>query len=118
MKALILQQANYNVWANKRIADLLLKNPSLLDIEVKSSFPSLRKTVHHIWDAELIWYSRMQGKNLPWPPTEHLFKNPAIDKFVETSQEFARFVENVDDHFLKSATSYRNSKGISHENPN
>jgi uncharacterized damage-inducible protein DinB len=110
-KELILQYVNYNCWANQCIADVLVKtDPSLLDQEVKSSFPSLRKTVHHIWDAELAWMSRMKGEVLAWPPTAQ-FKNPAIDQFVQTSQDFADFVNSKDEAFLNTETTYKNSKG-------
>lgn len=119
MKNQLLDYAQYNVWANQLIAKILInQDNSILDTEVKSSFPSLRKTVHHIWDAELIWFGRMQGKNLPWPPSEHLFSDPSIDKFVETSKEFAAFVGRVDDFFLNSSTAYKNSKGELFETEN
>ena len=118
MKALILQQAEYNVWANRRIAAILLQHLDLLDVEVKSSFTSVRKTVHHIWDAELIWYGRMQGKHLPWPPSAHLFKDPTIEDFVATSVELVNLVANADEHFLQQATPYRNLKGETFETLN
>jgi uncharacterized damage-inducible protein DinB len=61
MKALILQQTNYNLWANTRIADLLVKNPSILDVEVKSSFSSLRKTIHTYHRGQIVAILRELG---------------------------------------------------------
>lgn len=111
MKDLIVQQCSYNVWANKRIAQLLNRiDNTLLDKEVLSSFNSLRETVHHIWDAEIIWLSRMQQKTVNWPPT-NVFVNPTITQFVETSEEFLAFVRSKDEVFLNNSTSYKNSKG-------
>lgn len=61
MKETLSLFANYNVWANRHIIDVLLGlNDELLDIEICSSFPSLRATVYHTWSAEYIWLQRMQ----------------------------------------------------------
>jgi uncharacterized damage-inducible protein DinB len=82
------QLVSYNLWANRRLGDYLLKiDPANLDREIVSSFPSIRKTVHHIWDAELIWLARIEGEVLDWPPSA-AFKNPAIDQFANTSERF------------------------------
>lgn len=61
MKDLLLQYALYNIWANQRMLNLLggLKEEQL-DRELISSFPTLRKTVYHIWDVESVWYQRLQ----------------------------------------------------------
>ena len=94
MKTLVQQQTEYNLWTNERIAKLLTSIDSkLLDVDLKSSFPSIRKTVHHIWDAEMIWLSRLEGTKLTWPPTAQ-FKDPAIDEFLKTSCDLLNFVES------------------------
>lgn len=111
VKKLILRQVNYNYWANKRLADVLLKiDPALLDKEVKSSFPSLRKTVHHIWDAELAWMLRLKGEVVNWPPSAQ-FKNPGIDQFLTASKNFIEFVESKDETYFDNSTTYKNIKG-------
>ena len=118
MKEIIIQQVNYNLWANKRMADLLITiEPTLLDREIKSSFPSIRKTVHHIWDAELAWTGRLQGKSIAWPPTSQI-QNPQIDQFIKTSEDFIFFVQAKDDAFLQSSTTYKDSKGNQYTNIN
>ena len=117
-KELLLQYLRYNQWANKRIADVLAKTePTLLDKEIKSSFPTLRKTVHHIWDAELTWMSRMKKETLQWPPTAE-FKNAPIHEFTNTSNEFVEYVSEKDEEFFTSATTYHNSKGQPYITPN
>jgi uncharacterized damage-inducible protein DinB len=111
MERYITQYTAYNIWANERIATLLKNIPvELLDVEVKSSFPSLRKTVHHIWDAELIWLSRLEGRKISWPPTAE-FKDPAIDDLLKTSREFHNFVESKGETYLHAGTSFHDSKG-------
>ncbi|RYZ61034.1 MAG: hypothetical protein EOO14_06100 [Chitinophagaceae bacterium] len=61
MKEIILPYAAYHSWAN----NLLLSSILLLPEEqhhavVKSSFPSLFKTVLHMLDAESIWWQRLK----------------------------------------------------------
>ena len=118
MKEFIIQYASYNLWANKRIAELIVAlDASVLDKEVKSSFPSIRKTVHHIWDAELIWMARLNGELLSWPPSAQ-FQSPAINQFTQTSQAFVSFIEAKDESFLNSKTTYTNTQGKQFTNVN
>ena len=113
MKEILTTYTSYNTWANIRIANLLQENNSLLDIEVKSSFKSLRKTVHHIWDAELVWLARLEQKPWTWPPTAQ-FKNPAITDFLKTSIGFGEFVSGKDEDFISSTIDFKDSKGNSY----
>ena len=69
MKELLLQYAMYNIWANQRILNVLggLAEEQL-DRDLGSSFPTLRKTVYHIWDVESVWYQRLQlAAPVIWP---------------------------------------------------
>jgi uncharacterized damage-inducible protein DinB len=66
MKEILLQYAKYNLWANKRIIDILLKlDAGQLEQEITSSFPSIRQTVYHTWSAESIWLQRLQLAEQP-----------------------------------------------------
>ncbi len=62
------QYAGYNLWANQLMIDWLLsKDPAIMEKEVKSSFPTINKTLSHIWVAEHVWMCRIEGivwKNL------------------------------------------------------
>ena len=45
--------SNYNQHANSLIAELLIsQSKEILEQQTASSFPSIIKTVAHIWDAE------------------------------------------------------------------
>jgi uncharacterized damage-inducible protein DinB len=72
MKQLLSNYTKYNHWANDRVCNIL-KNAdhTILDMETKSSFSTIRKTMYHIWDAETIWYKRLNGDSLTyWPSTK------------------------------------------------
>ena len=60
MKEILVQYAEYNAWANKKIIEVLLKLEEAVDKEIISSFPSVRATVYHTWSAEFIWMQRLQ----------------------------------------------------------
>ena len=58
-----IDYADYNIWANNRLIDDLLKqDEQLLTQELVSSFPTIRATILHIWFAETGWLSRINGK--------------------------------------------------------
>ena len=59
MKELLQQYAAHNIWATK----LLIRAINLLPEEnytaaITSSFPSLYKTIQHMWLAEEVWWKR------------------------------------------------------------
>src|SRR4051812_48557412 len=70
MKELLLRAAWYNAWANELFIELLVTlGHEELDQEIISSFPSIRKTVLHIWGAEDIWIQRFENVGKPvWKP--------------------------------------------------
>ena len=118
MKDLLMKYADYNLWANDRIATVLkgLDN-SILDKEIPSSFNSIRKTVFHIWDAEFIWLQRLNGLSLTdWPSKQYGTETP-VDKFLETSQAFKEFVEQLAEADFTGDCVYNNLKGAEYRNP-
>ncbi len=121
MKELLLQYARYNVWANKRIIDVLLKlDDEMLDQAVESSFPSLRATVYHIWSAEFVWLQRLQlTENPVW--LDKTFKGSfpeACDDWQKVSETFINFIERkYDDKALEHVMQYYNSEKKSFKNP-
>lgn len=116
MKNIILDYAHYNLWANTKMCnDFLSKvDEELLDKEVPSSFPSLRKTIVHIWDAETLWYKRLNGEPRPkYPPHSDFngnfseFKN----EFFKQSRLLIDFVNENNEDSLNADCNYQNTKG-------
>src|SRR5436190_20558531 len=66
MRHLLTNYTRYNLWANTRVCDFLKSNcnDEQLDKEIVSSFPSVKKTLLHIRDAECIWLERLHGNSL------------------------------------------------------
>jgi uncharacterized damage-inducible protein DinB len=108
------QHLKYNVWANGKIADFIAKaDEKLFDTEVKSSFPSIRKTVYHIWDAEFIWLKRLQGESLAdWPSKNFAgSRSQALAAWIECSKSLHDFIAAQDEAYLQQPVTYKNMKG-------
>ena len=121
MKDLLLKYAQYNVWANNLMIDVLLGlEEEQIDREVVSSFPSIRKTVYHTWSAESIWWQRLTLVEHPsWNEAtfEGSFKD-ACENWKEASAQLVLFVEKLyDDRALNHVFQYYDLKKNSHKSP-
>ncbi len=121
MKETLLQMARYNIWANKRIVETLLSlGDSVLDQEIASSFPSLRRTAYHMWSAEFIWLQRLQLVEKPvW--IESVFKGTIQEAFAaweQVSNALLQFIERqYNDHSMEHVLQYYNTKKESFKHP-
>lgn len=81
MKELLQQYAAYNIWATKTLIDRINKlSDEEINREIASSFPSLYKTVQHMWLAEEAWWQRLKL-------VEHL--DLQSEKFTGSFEELA-----------------------------
>ncbi len=109
----------YNTWANQKTVEILASvDDNTLDTEMKSSFPTIRKTLMHVWDAQQIWLLRLQGQpTTKWASqdfagsTEELYK-----AFIHDSQAFADFIAGKDHAYLDGEIVYKNMKGVEFKN--
>ena len=63
MKALLHQYALYNLETNSLFGTMLGSIPdSVLNADMKNSFPSIFKTYLHLLDVEAIWWQRLQNQ--------------------------------------------------------
>lgn len=94
-----IDYADYNIWANNRFIESLSKlNEGLLNQKIEASFPSIMKTISHIWMAEMGWLSRLEGNGWDTSKIKN-FSGDAGDMFKAwqvTSQNFKDFVDNTD----------------------
>jgi len=116
MKDLLSYYCQYNIWANKKLADFFENQPEeLLSQKIENSFPSIRKTALHILSAERSWLARMQvdignNKNIQddFTSTKEIFA-----ELVKTSSDFAEFVQEQKDCFFSKEVSYNTWDGNS-----
>ena len=117
----LLKYSQYNKWANDLLISLIEKkiNDEALDKIIVSSFPSLRKTVYHIWDAEFIWLKRLAGESLnDWPSKN--FNGPfseAKEKMLLNDSAFIDYIRNLNEEKLSGMFTYKNVEGKTFTNP-
>ncbi|MCC6839219.1 MAG: hypothetical protein IT230_03590 [Flavobacteriales bacterium] len=105
MKHLIHQFAAYDLWANTRVVERLQREPeATLDRHVKSSFPSLRKSLLHIRDSGNVWYSRI----FELAP---MVLEPRIGSLMHLSAALRDKVLLLDEGRLQEAVAYTDMKG-------
>jgi uncharacterized damage-inducible protein DinB len=115
----LLTLTQYNHWANERVSKLILEaGEEKSDLFIASSFPSIRKTLFHIWDAQVIWLLRLEGKSLnTWP--SHSFTgnlSEALNGFKENSLEFVRFFEKELENDSQRLIEYHSTDGTAFHN--
>ncbi len=118
MSYTIQQHLAYAVWATERLKETLEPvGESLLFAEVKSSFPSIAKTLLHGWDAEVVWLKRLQGVSLDSWPSQNFTggKKDLLEGFAQSPKTLKLFVESKGIDFLSTTVKYKNLKGDSLE---
>ena len=98
MRSRYLDLVEYNLWANQRsleqISSLSLDQ---FEKDLGNSFPSIRLTLLHIWDAELLWVKRLQGESIAYfPSTKFSGDRTAIEEeMLETSREWIAWIKGA-----------------------
>ena len=116
----IQKHLQYNAWAHGKMVETLSNlAEKLFDAEIISSFPSIRKTLFHIWDAEQIWLTRLQGGTASgWPSANFKGDTKALlQGYVTTSNQLAQFVADKEPEYFEQLLHYKNTKGIEFSNP-
>ena len=111
----IQKHLQYNAWANQKTVEILKGVDDVaLDTELKSSFPTIRKTLMHVWDAQQIWLLRLEGQpTTKWPSQDFTGDTAELyRRYLEDSKAIADFIAAKDRAFLDSHISYKNMKGL------
>lgn len=112
----LFRYVNYNVWANKGIADFLAdKDSNLLDKEIISAFSSIRKTIFHIADGQQVWYSRLKGMSPTDWPSRNMKPEEAIPALVNSSTAYALHCEGKDDAFWNEMITFKAMDGTEYK---
>lgn len=96
MKEILQQYAAYNIWANKTMFDRISKLPEQkMTEEVPGSFPSLYKTIQHMWRAEEIWWQRLKLVENPVAQSDS-FTGSFAELYSQLAKQDAIWKEWVD----------------------
>ncbi len=107
--SVITMMADYNVWANERITAFCTRHPAqIIEQNTGGSFPSLKRTLLHIWDAELIWIHRLRGESLTRFPSDTWSGTPAAlyDGMLNTSRDLNLLVHHLSGDELEGKLNY------------
>ncbi|MCB9065787.1 MAG: DinB family protein [Chitinophagales bacterium] len=114
MKELLTRLAKYNIWANQKFINVLEKlSEEQTDMEIESSFSSIRKTVYHMWSAEYIWIQRLELVEKPvWIQDSYDGDlATALENWKECSAGLLSFIEKqFDDDAFTHVMQYYNLK--------
>ena len=119
MKSLLLSYTRYNIRANKLLSDVMAAlTDEQINMEIVSSFTTIRKTVYHMWGAEDIWKRRLTHESTDtWAPKN--FKgsfSEALKNWQDTSQWYIDFTQSAGDELLLSNLTYKNMAGDEYTN--
>ena len=119
MKEYLISLASYNVWAHQRIYDYVMEaGEEACAFPQKSSFPTVKDTMIHIWDAQHIWLDRIEGNPVvDWPGKS--FKGSSIDAvkgLIDNSELWVSFVKSIKEEMLENQIHYSNIKGVPFSN--
>jgi uncharacterized damage-inducible protein DinB len=102
----------YNLWANGKFVEILKNtDEKIFEQEVTSSFPSLKKTIGHIWGAETIWLSRINGVSpSSWPIVAET-REECLNAFLNGSKKLAEHFTDKDDAYTGQTIGFKTVKG-------
>jgi len=113
LKEVVLNLAGYHNWANQRLTTALKRlTDDQLDQEVVSSFPSIRQTVYHMWDAESVWKQRIElveKTQKPAPQFQGTFES-ACEEWITVSRQLLEMVQQINPVKLSHTVAYYNSQ--------
>ncbi|HEX8334297.1 MAG TPA: DinB family protein [Segetibacter sp.] len=97
MKEILIQYATYNAWANTKLGDAILNLSEEQQLQpITSSFPAIKLTLLHIWDAENMWWQRMKlTENIVRPSEQSDYSTKEI--LLSLSQQDRQWVEWLTD---------------------
>lgn len=110
----LIDHLGYTVWATTKLSQILEKaDDSLLRRPIPSSFPSIEKTILHIWDAEIAWLKRLHGISITEWPSKNFAgdKQALLSGWLQSGVEFKEYMEAQGPEYLQKQIDYRNTAG-------
>ncbi len=109
MKQMLVEYARYNLWANENLIALFRSvDDALIAQHIESSFPSIRKTLLHIWDAESLWLERLNGHSpTDFPSKTFVGSNEEVFTGLQkASRSLVQFVESKPSPYFRDKCTF------------
>lgn len=120
MKQLLTSFTQYEHWANERLLPVVLALDEAAQQQViVSSFPSIYKTFLHIWDANTIWWQRLQRVEEVVVPSLSFHPTMAeIEKgLLESNRKWIDWVKEANMNDIEAMLPYKTMKGDAFTQP-
>ncbi|MGG6230454.1 DinB family protein [Tenacibaculum sp. SDUM215027] len=94
---------DYNFWVAQKFTKWLSTKPDeLLDKEIPSSFSTILKTIKHIWDTEVYWYSILAEKPIAndGQKNENLSTSQIMNGWLESSKRLSDLIHSFSEKDL------------------
>ncbi len=96
--------AAYNLWANTTLVNWLrTKEASLMEAEVPSSFPTIRRTLVHILQTQQYWFSVISKTEFQ-PFADECTAEEAFQALLDHSEAMAGYVRDMNEEDLQDKT--------------
>jgi uncharacterized damage-inducible protein DinB len=110
----------YNAWANRRTLEACAAlTPEQFLRDTKSSFPSIRDTLAHIYGAEFVWIERWHSRAPAALPTPADFPTleSVRDGLAQMDAALILFVSGLDEGMLSRTIHYKFLNGTATSGP-
>lgn len=113
LATLLQDYAAYNYWANRQLVNWLSTKPAeQMEMEVPSSFPTIRLTLLHILKTQQFWLDVLQHKQGGYDDEDgasfydseaELSTQDVFDQFVYQSEELAAHIQTMDEEKMQES---------------
>lgn len=113
MKEILTQFAAFNQWANKRLSDTILTlSQEQQEQPVPNSFPGLKSTLLHMWDAESIWWQRLKlVENVVKPSASGEFSTEeVVSSILHHDKQWLDWITDASGSAIDHVFAYQNTK--------
>ena len=120
MKQLVASFANYDLWANEKLLEVVLNlTDAQQQQEIKSSFPSVHKTCSHLWDAYRRWWQRLHRENNiagPVLPSDYSTKE-VVNEILQLNKQWIDWINEASEADMEAMLTYQNTNGDTFHQP-
>jgi uncharacterized damage-inducible protein DinB len=113
----LLDYVHYNSWANQLMCDTAQQlTEKQFEQPIISSFPNIRTTILHIWDAQVTWIKRLQGQSPNVFPSKSFVgdQQDILEGWTKSTDQWVDFFHQKDLQ-VESTCSYADTKGNTYD---
>lgn len=120
MQQLLISYTQYEYWANEKLLSVVRDlTEEQQKRSITSSFPSLFKTFLHMWDANTIWWQRLQkaGEIMVPSLTFHPTMAEVEKGLLQSNQQWINWIKDASPEDLEYVLPYKTMKGDAFAQP-